>query len=79
VWADRVTGAVDASVAPYRLPGYRDGSSLMSGDVVGLASHTVAVLRRCGVFVADDGVARRSTTPTPEGSTFARAALRTWR
>jgi hypothetical protein len=38
---------------------------------------TRAVLHRLGSYVNEPGIHRWSTTPTPQGVTFARAALRT--
>ena len=39
---------------------------------------TRAVLHRLGAYVSEPGIHRWSATPTPQGVTFARAALRTW-
>lgn len=54
-----------------------DGSDLTKFAAGRASWDTETVLRRLGAFT-DDGHPGRVATPTPEGVTFARAALRTW-
>jgi hypothetical protein len=53
-----------------------DGSPLTGFDAGGAARGTRAVLRRLNALTGDSF--RRDERPTPDGITFARAALRTW-
>lgn len=53
----------------------RPMTPLMAGQA---AWNTQAALRRLGAFINEPGIHRRSEKPTPQGVTFARAALRTW-
>jgi hypothetical protein len=51
----------------------------MTPSMAGHASwDTHSVLRRLGAFINEPGIHRRSEKSTPQGVTFARAALRTW-
>lgn len=54
-----------------------DGTELSDLDAGHASWDTKTVLRRLGAL-ADDWRSRRPTEPTPDGVTFARAALRTW-
>jgi hypothetical protein len=54
-----------------------EGAPLTGSMAARAAWNTRAVLRRLGCF-ADDRHTYRNTPPTPDGVTFARAALRTW-
>lgn len=75
--AAQITGEVDAIVADLLGEiGWVSGDGTpVTGSMAGQAAwNTTAVLRRVGVFT-QDGVGRRER-PTPDGVTFARAALK---
>jgi hypothetical protein len=55
-----------------------DGTPMTRWMANNAARNTKAVLRRLGALGNERG-SHRSASPTPQGVTFARAALRTWR
>ncbi len=55
-----------------------DGTPMTPSMAGRAAWDTEAVLDRLGAFIDEPGSHRRSAKPTPQGVTFARAALRTW-
>jgi hypothetical protein len=78
--AAQISGDLNATVADLLGKiGWRngDGAPLTSGDGSHAAWTTTAVLRRVGAFTDERGFERRER-PTPDGVTFARAALTRW-
>ena len=55
-----------------------DGTSMTPSMAGRAAWDTRSVLRRLGAFIDEPGIHRRSDKPTPQGVTFARAALSNW-
>ncbi|MEV6417835.1 hypothetical protein [Kribbella sp. NPDC051718] len=55
-----------------------DGSPMTSWTAGQAVWDTNMVLSRLGAFVSDRGISRWTEKPTPQGLTFARAALTTW-
>jgi hypothetical protein len=55
-----------------------DGTPMTPSMAYQAAWDTSSVLRRLGAYIDEPGIHRRPDKPTPQGVTFARAALRTW-
>jgi len=78
--AAQITGEVNATVADLLgAIGWMSGDGTpLTGSMASLAAwKTAAVLRRVGAFTEEPDFDRRER-PTPDGVTFARAALTRW-
>lgn len=81
VLAAQSTADVNATVAGLLTAigwGFTDGRPITTSMANEAAWNTKSVLRRMGALVNERGAYARFDVPTPQGVTFARAALRTW-